>query len=114
MIDIAAETLIKSRSMKERIDIEVASARTDRKVTAVGWQVGLGFIRPDGVKALADDILPDHIPKPASGGGIGRVDVGTGTVIGQAIHGRAIREVLKPAILQHQVVIASAPLEARP
>src|SRR5277367_1119485 len=114
MIDVAAEALVKGRGMKERINIVVAGAWTDGKVTAVGGQVGLGFIRPDGVKAFADDVLPDHVPKPASGCGIGGVDVGAGTVIGQTIHGRAIRKMLKPAILQNQVVIASTPLEARP
>src|ERR1700728_2838153 len=111
MIDVAAEALVKGRGMEEWVNVVVAGAWTDGKVTAVGGQVGLGFIRPDGVKAFADDVLPDHIPKPASGCGIGGVDVGAGTVIGQTIHRRAVREMLKPAIPQHQVVIARAPLE---
>src|ERR1700733_16269802 len=46
MIHIAPETIVKSRGVKEGIDVVVPGARTDGKVTAIGRQVGFGFIRP--------------------------------------------------------------------
>src|ERR1039458_2863895 len=51
-IEIATEPVVNRGGMKERVDIEVTSARTDFKVAAVGRQVGLCFVEPDRIEAL--------------------------------------------------------------
>src|SRR5580704_4156276 len=99
MIHISAEAIINRRGMEERVDIVIAGPGTDGEVSAIRRQVGFGFVRPDRVEAFADDIVSNHIPKPASGRGIGGIYVRTRAVIGQAIDGRAIGEMLEPAVL---------------
>ena len=106
MGNIAAETVIEGRGMKQRIDIVIACAWSDGKIRTVGRQVGFGFIRPDRIEAFADNVLPDHIPKPASGRGVGGVDVGARAIVGQTIDRGPIGEMLKPTVLEHQVVVA--------
>ncbi len=100
--------------MQQGIDVEIAGAGSDVEEAAVGRQVGFGFIRPEGVEALADYVVTDDVPKPLRRFGVGGVDVGAGAIIGQAVGRRAVRELLEPALLHQEVVVARAGREAGP
>src|ERR1039457_5846867 len=62
LLHVAPEAVINRRRMKQRVDIEVARARSYVEVAAVGWQVGFGLIHPQGVETLAQHVVPDGIP----------------------------------------------------
>ena len=100
--------------MKQRIDIEVLGARTDVEVRAVGRQIGLGFIGPQRVESLAQNVFADRLPVPLRGVGVGGVDVGAGLVVGQPVDGRAVSERDEPALLAQLGVEAVIGHKARP
>ena len=84
------------------------------EVASVGRQVGLGLVGPEGVEALGDVVFAHHIPVPARGVGIGGVDIGAGAIVGEAVGGRAIGQVHKPAVVEDGLVVAVLRDEARP
>ena len=115
MPGVAAETIVERSGVKpQRIDIVVARSRPNRKVTAVRRQVGLGLIGPKRIEAFADDVVANRFPEPASGFGIGGVDVRSGPVIRKSVCGGAVGEVLEPSFLQNEIVIAGLWNKARP
>jgi hypothetical protein len=67
--------------VEERVDIEKLRAGTDVQVGAVRGQIRLGFVGPQGVEALADNVLVDGLPVPCGGLGIGGVDIRPGAVV---------------------------------
>ena len=87
---VFAESVVERGGVEERIDVEELRAGTDVVVGAVGRQIGLGFVGPERIEALADDVFVDGLPVPGGGFGVGGVDVGAGAVIGQAVDGRAV------------------------
>ena len=112
--NVPAKAIVDRRGVQQGIDVVITRPRPDLEVAAIGRQVRLGFIRPNGVEALADDIVANHIPVPASGLGIGGINIGAGAVIGQPIGGCAVRELLEPALLRQEVVIARTRRESGP
>ncbi len=106
MLDVAAETIVERSRVNQRIDVVVARARPNVKVTAVRRQVGLGLIGPKRIEAFADDVVANHFPVPARRFGIGGVDVRSGPIIRQSVCRRAVGEVLEPSFLQDEIVIA--------
>ena len=109
-----AEAVGECAGMEQRVDIVELGARTDLVIRAVGRQIGLGFVGPEGVEALAEDVVADRLPVPCSGVGVGGVDVGPGAVVGQAVDGLAVGSVDEPAILRELIVEAIVGNETRP
>jgi len=111
---VLAEAVIEGARLKVGVDVEVLRARANMEVAAVRRQIRLGFIGPEGVKALLVEVLVHDVPEPLRRRRIGHVNVRAGLVIGQAVGGRAIGEVLKPALVQQEVVVAVLRNKARP
>src|ERR1700677_2246583 len=97
LFEVTADAFINRGRMEQRIDIEIARAGSDEKVTAVCGQIRLRFVRPKGVKAFADQMVTDHIPIPAAGFRIRSIDVGSNAVIRQTVGRRAVRQVFEPS-----------------
>src|ERR1039458_10048357 len=64
LLHVAPEAVINRRRMKQRVDIEVARARSYVEVAAVRRQVGFGLIHPQGVETLAQHIIANSLPIP--------------------------------------------------
>src|ERR1019366_2091645 len=75
---VLAEAVVERRGVEERIDVEELRAGTNMIVGAFGRQIGLGFIGPQRVETLADDIVADGVPVPLGSLGVCGVDVGAG------------------------------------
>ena len=82
---VAAEAVVDGTCVEERIDIEILRARTDVQIASVRWQVRLGFVGPDGVKAFAQNIFFNGVPVPVRGVRVRRIEIGTGLVVWQAV-----------------------------
>ena len=78
---VLAEAVIERPCVEEWVDIEKLCAGTDVQVGAVRGQIRLGFVGPQGVEALADNVLVDGLPVPCGGLGIGGVDIRPGAVV---------------------------------
>ena len=111
---VFAEAVVERGGVKERIHVEKFRARTDVEVGAAGRQIGLCFIGPEGVEALAEDVVADGPPVPLGGLGVCGVDVGPGAVVGQAVDRRAVGEVDEPALLPQLGIETVVGRKARP
>ena len=85
--------------MEKWVHIEELRAGADVEVCAVGRQVGLSFVRPDGVEAFAQNVVADGLPIPRGRLGICSVNVRSGSVIRLPVNRCAVGEVDKPAFL---------------
>ena len=111
---VFAESVVERGSVEKRIHVEVLRAGTNVKVGAIRRQVRFGLIRPQGVKALVDDVFADRLPVPLGRIRVCCVDVGAGAVVGLAVDRRSVGLVNEPALVAHFVVEAGPCLEARP
>ena len=114
MTYVATEAIVNCRGMHKRINIVETRAWADEKVTAIRRQVGLGFIRPQGIESFADDVVANRLPVPSRGVRIAGVDVRTGAVVRQAVRWRSVGQMFEPAMFQDEIVIARIFGETRP
>ena len=114
VIGVLAESVVERCGVKQRIHVEILRARANVVVAAIRGQIGLGLIGPKRVESLAQDVVANRVPVPLRGFGIGRVDVGTGVIVGQTVGRRAVGEMLEPAVLGKLGVEAVRRHKARP
>ena len=107
---VRPHAVVKGRGVKERVGIEILRARADLEVGAVGRQIGFGFVGPECVEAFIDIVLLDDSPVPLRGIRVRRIDIRTGLVVGQAVGRRAVGQMLKPSVLENQIVVTAARL----
>src|ERR1700712_70295 len=96
--EILTEAVVEGFGLEERAGVEELRAGSDVEVAAVGGEIGFGLVGPEGAEAFADVVCLDAAPVPLGGFGVGGIDVGAGTVVGNAVGRCAVGEVLEPAV----------------
>ena len=99
LLQIATVAVIDRSGMEERVGVVKLGAWPNVEVAALWRQVGLGLVCPETVKAARNVVIANRLPIPVGGVRVRRVDVRPSAVIGQSVGGRAIFQVLKPAVL---------------
>ena len=94
MLHIPAEALVERAGMHQRIDVEIFRAGPGMEITAVRRKVRFGFVRPQRIVSLADNVVANNSPIPFGGVGIRRIAIALRRIVLRIVRTAATGRVL--------------------